>query len=236
VKVDEYSSVAGFLMPGSRVDVIAVMSTNSSRGRDTVSRTILEDITVAAVGQQMADPKDPTANITRSVTLLVKPKAAALLHLADTKGRIRLALRQQKDGKSGQRGFASENDLSNPSVDPNPQDSAKDWWRGLASGLAVRAAEKAATQAPVARLAAAPKRPKPWVVTVINGSHTEQVVFASVRSSQRLHLSSAETRGLLNSGQKMGRYSDRRGARYAESEQYSERVPEEPEWADSPDD
>ncbi|UCG34171.1 MAG: Flp pilus assembly protein CpaB [Phycisphaerales bacterium] len=234
VKVDEYSSVAGFLMPGSRVDVIAVMSTNSSRGRDTVSRTILEDIAVAAVGQQMADPKDPTANITRSVTLLVKPKAAALLHLADTKGRIRLALRQQKDAKSGQRGFASETDLSDPSVDPNPQGSAKDWWRGLASGFASRAAERPGTQAPEVRVAVAPTRP--WVVTVINGSRTEQVVFASALSSRPIHLSSGENRGLLNSGQKMGRYSDRRGARYAESEQSSEQVSEEPEWAGLPDD
>jgi pilus assembly protein CpaB len=242
VKVDEYSSVAGFLMPGSRVDVIAVMSTNSSRGRDTVSRTILEDITVAAVGQQMADPKDPTANVTRSVTLLVKPKAAALLHLADTKGRIRLALRQQRDGNSGQRGFASERDLANPTVDPNPQDSAGGWWRGLASGLAARAAERAAAQAlaaqeqvPVVRVAAAPK-PRPWVVTVINGSRTEQVVFASPLSLRQISLSGSEGRGLLNSGDKMGRYSQRRGARYAEPEQSSKEASEEPVWAAPPDD
>jgi pilus assembly protein CpaB len=243
VKVDEYSSVAGFLLPGSRVDVIAVMSTNSSRGRDTVSRTILEDIEVAAVGQSMADPKDPTATITRSVTLLVKPKAAALLHLADTKGRIRLALRQQKDDDNGQRGFASENDLLNRKVNPNPQDSAKDWWGGLVKGLAARAAEEAATdalaahrQAAAVRLAAAPKAPEPWVVTVINGSHTEQVVFASAHSSHRLSSSASESHGLLNSGQKMGRYSDRQGARYAGPEQSSDQVPEEPEWAGFPDD
>ena len=216
VKVDEFSSVAGFLNPGNHVDVIAVMTCRGSHKRETISRTILEDVMVAAVGQEMADPKDPGATVTRSVTLLVKPKDAAILHLADTKGKIRLALRQQEDSKSGQRGFASTGDLLDPDAETSPSGQEADWWRGLAGGLASRVAgealgsmvTKGAQAAPGVRVAAGSGHPKPWIVTVINGSTAQQLCFESSCSTRRIGSSGARGAGLLNSGQGMGRYSD----------------------------
>ena len=236
VKVDEYSSVAGFLQPGSRVDVIAVLTRRSARKRDTVSRTILEGIEVAAVGQEMADPKDPGATVTRSVTLLVKPKDAALLHLADTKGKIRLALRQQDDGRSGQRGFASTSDLLDPQVETPQRAPEGNWWRGLAAGLASRAAQQDAlagfAEQPPVRLAAAPSPPRPWTVTVINGTKVQKLVFESPVSTRQLGSSSRQDEGLLNSGQGMGRYSDVKGQLLDLSDGESE----ESQWANPPED
>jgi Flp pilus assembly protein CpaB len=238
VKVDEFSSVAGFLKPGSRVDVIAVMSVRRSARRDTVRRTILEDKLVAAVGQEMSDPKDPGANVTRSVTLLVKPQEAAVLHLADTKGTIRLALRQQEDSALGCRGFASQNDLAGDEQDSPPaaQAEPRGWWRDLAAGLASRAAAKARQDArPVVkkpepvRLAAAPR---PWAVTVLNGSDSRTLLFESPNSTRLIGGSGAGSGGILDSKAAMGRYSDVAGREKRRTDGASA----EPKWANRPDD
>jgi len=240
VKVDEFSSVAGFLNPGSRVDLIAVMTCRGAQKRETISRTILEDIMVAAVGQEMADSKDPGATVTRSVTLLVKPQDAALLHLADTKGKIRLALRQQEDSRSGQRGFASTDDLLDPGVEVGQGGQEANWWRGLAGGLASRAAgeavgnvvTKAAKGAPGLRVVAGSGHPQPWMVTVISGSKARRLFFESSCSPRQIGSSGVRGEGLLNSGQGMGRYSDVLG----QHEAPPDGEPTELRWANLPDD
>lgn len=92
VRVDEQSSVAGFVTPGSRVDVSAV-----SGRKETSSRLILSNIEVGAVGQSLdrtgSDGK--SAQITKSVTLFLTPSQVQVLNAAvgADKGRIRLALR-----------------------------------------------------------------------------------------------------------------------------------------------
>ena len=236
VKVDEYSSVAGFLMPGSMVDIIVVMTTRRGNQRDTISRTLLEDIQVAAVGQEMADPKDPGAKITRSVTLLVKPKDAAVLHLAATKGDIRLALRHQDDSDGAERGYATESTLlSDEWVPANHGDDRKaagDWWAGLAVGLVSRAASGQGEPAQMPVVAQAPG-PEPWTVTLMRGNRVDEYVFASVDSSRRAEHAAVGNRGLLNSGIPKGRYSDVSGAdEKVQAEDESDR----PDWEGLPDD
>jgi len=78
VKVDEFTAVGGWLKPGDKVDVVATFNVKRSKSgpTETVTRTILRDITVRAVGSEKQASGDNQAVIARSVTLLVKPRQA----------------------------------------------------------------------------------------------------------------------------------------------------------------
>ncbi len=97
VGVNDVSGVAGFVLPGSRVDVITTIDIDPKKGpTDTVSKVILHDIQVLAVGQRM-DADGKKAKKVSVVTLLVSPAQAEHLTLASTRGTIQLALRSTPD-------------------------------------------------------------------------------------------------------------------------------------------
>lgn len=182
VKVDEFSSVAGFLRPGSRVDVIAVLNVNKKgRQTETISRTILQNIEVAAVGQQLSDQSDGNTSLTRSVTLLVKPDQAAQLHLAATKGKIRLAMRNQEDQIAAGSRQANESELLGYMAGTGAE---KGFLASLLAGLhAPQPVVKPAKGA-----VSVPPQPvqKAWPVTVIRGDDVEEIFFASHDSFVRV--------------------------------------------------
>ena len=93
LEVNEFSGVAGFLVPGCRVDVV---STISESGGDVVSRTIVQNVEVTALGRRQQANIDE-AEQTKSVTLLVKPREAEAIELAAATGRPRLVLRSSGD-------------------------------------------------------------------------------------------------------------------------------------------
>jgi len=100
IRVDDVVAVAGFVQPGTMVDVM-VTGDPSMTGRPGISitRTFLEDIRVLAAGQQVqqdATGKPQTVNV---VTLLVTPEQSDMLALASTEGKIHLALRNTIDTK-----------------------------------------------------------------------------------------------------------------------------------------
>jgi pilus assembly protein CpaB len=89
VRVNDVVGVAGFLLPGNRVDVV---SARKSTDRRVVTETILKNIKVLAVDQTAAtDTNEPL--IVRAVTLEVTPKQAETLVQARTEGQIQLTLR-----------------------------------------------------------------------------------------------------------------------------------------------
>ena len=96
VKVDEVIGVAGFVQPGTRVDVILTGSLERQRGSDT-SKVILENIQVLSAGSQTEQGEDGSAFEATVVTLLVAPEDAQKLALAASDGRIQLALRNPLD-------------------------------------------------------------------------------------------------------------------------------------------
>lgn len=96
VKVDEVIGVAGFVLPGTRVDVLVTLSENTKRDESS-TRVILQNVRTLAAGQSSqrdveGKPKDVTV-----ITLLVSPEEAEMLALAANQGRIQLALRNQLD-------------------------------------------------------------------------------------------------------------------------------------------
>ena len=84
IRVNDVIGVAGFLLPGNKVDIL------NTKGGGT--STVLKNIKVLAV-DQTARTKDNKPVIVRAVTLEVSPKEAEKLLTENSKGRIQLALR-----------------------------------------------------------------------------------------------------------------------------------------------
>jgi pilus assembly protein CpaB len=97
VKVDKVIGVSGFIHPGNRVDVLMTLTTG--RTFDPVTKTILENILVLAVGSETKERKglEEKSSPTDVITLEVTPEEAEKLALAGTEGRLQLALRNFSD-------------------------------------------------------------------------------------------------------------------------------------------
>lgn len=131
VKIDEASGVDNHLQPGSNVDVIGLFTVRRDNRNETIAKTIIEDVQVAAVGQRLAPsvpkPGESTsqsgrpAKPARAVTLLVKPDQVPLLHLAEQRGKIKLSMRSA-GGIGVTNGAAfTENELLDPESEPVEQ-------------------------------------------------------------------------------------------------------------------
>jgi pilus assembly protein CpaB len=97
VPVDEVSDIAGFVLPRTRVDVLATVS-NSNGDIPAFSRIVLQDVEVLAVAQEIEGSKDTPIPV-KVVTLLVTPDQAERLALASREGVLRLAMRNYSDQK-----------------------------------------------------------------------------------------------------------------------------------------
>jgi pilus assembly protein CpaB len=95
VRVDEVVGVAGFVVPGTRVDVLLSMKPENSS--ETYAQAILHNITVLASNQVQTTGDDREPLVATVMTLLVTPDQAEELFLASQQGRIQLALRNMLD-------------------------------------------------------------------------------------------------------------------------------------------
>jgi len=155
IRVDDVVEVAGFVQPGTMVDVM-VTGDPSMTGQPGISmtRTFLEDLRVLATGQQVeqdAAGKPQTATV---VTLLVTPEEANLLALAASNGKIHLALRN--------------------TIDTNQVNPAA----AYSSSLFLHAPQPTVAEKPVAapRPAGNPA-PPPYVMEIIRGGKPESQAF-----------------------------------------------------------
>ena len=148
VGVDAIVAVAGFVTPGTIVDVLVT----GMGPEGPVTRTILEHVRVLAVGQELQTEggKPQTAPV---VTLLVSPQDAEKLTLAFADAKIHLALRNGED-------------LTD--VNPPPVYGAS-IFQGTAPLAAAAAHGIVAKPAPVA--------PPPYNVQVIRGDKVENQSF-----------------------------------------------------------
>lgn len=92
VRVNDVVGVAGFLLPGNYVDVVAAYQ----KGSDTLSETVIQNVKVLAVDQTASSDKNEPV-VVRAVTLEVTPEDAERLVLAEQRGMIQLALRNPLD-------------------------------------------------------------------------------------------------------------------------------------------
>ena len=148
VRVNEVIGVAGYVLPGTHVDVVATVSPTQQQG-DMTSKVILTNVLVLAAGTKIerGDPDKNKPMPVSVVTLLVDPEEAERLTLASTEGKIQLALR-------------------------NPLDKATPVTRGIRPAVLLgiaAATPRAAGRAPVATKAAAAPMSEAPTVEIIRG-------------------------------------------------------------------
>jgi pilus assembly protein CpaB len=102
VRVNEVIGVAGYVLPGTRVDVVATQNP-SNRAEDMTSKVVLSNVQVLTAGTRVEhDTKDGKPMQVTVVTLVVTPDEVERLTLASTEGKIQLALRNPLDLESPQ--------------------------------------------------------------------------------------------------------------------------------------
>src|SRR6202165_781820 len=98
VRVNDVVSVAGFVQPGTHVDVLA---TGQGGGNDRQTTTVLENVLVLAVGKSLDRNPLADAQTAPVITLAVSPDDAQKLALVSQEGRIQLSLRNPMDTRKG---------------------------------------------------------------------------------------------------------------------------------------
>jgi pilus assembly protein CpaB len=97
VRVNEVIGVAGYVLPGNRVDILATASPTENHA-DTTTKLILSNVQVVTAGTRMEQDQEKGKPMQVTVvTLLVFPDQAERLALASTEGKIQLALRNPLD-------------------------------------------------------------------------------------------------------------------------------------------
>jgi pilus assembly protein CpaB len=97
VRSNEIVGVAGFLYPGSRVDVLSTFTNTGNGG--SLTQTVLQDVEVLTAGHTIEpDPQGKPQEV-NVVTLLVNPQDSEKLLLASTQGNIQFVLRNGTDVK-----------------------------------------------------------------------------------------------------------------------------------------
>ena len=158
VAVNEVVGVAGFVIPGTMVDVLVTGEAPGRNGNSNITRTILENVPVLAAGQKVEQDREGKPQTVPVITLLVNPEDADKLAMASTEGKIQLALRNTVDTKL---------------VNPQPV---------LQTVLFSGPEPPPAPPVRVARKAAPPAPPSPYIVEVITGTKKETKSFENQES------------------------------------------------------
>lgn len=95
LKSNEVVGVAGYLLPGTHVDVLVTVRTTSSG--DPITTIVLQDAQVLTAGEKMQPDPDGHASKVDVVTLLVSPEDAEKIVLASSQGTVHFVLRNGGD-------------------------------------------------------------------------------------------------------------------------------------------
>jgi pilus assembly protein CpaB len=154
IKVDDAVKESGFVLPNSRVDVLVSMA--KERGsQERISKVILQDVNVLAAGQivELRDNKPVTLT---TVTLSLLPAEAERLALAQSEGKVTLAMRNMRDTQ-----FV-----------PTKGATAASLLSDAAPVAAVAKARPVTVSAPLA-----PPRVETHTVTVLRGNKPAEILF-----------------------------------------------------------
>jgi pilus assembly protein CpaB len=168
VKVNEVIGVAGFVVPGTRVDVVTVIK--GANTDDSISRVVVSNVQVLTAGtryDQEEPKKDGKAIRSTVVTLMVSPVDAERIALAQAEGQLMLTLRNPLDVE--------------PSETPGVRKAAL---LSIAAPAAPTAARPATARRVVkAEPAPAPVAPPASIVTI----YTVETIRAAKRAQETVH-------------------------------------------------
>jgi pilus assembly protein CpaB len=165
VKVNEVIGVAGFVVPGTRVDVVTVIKGQTMD--DSISRIVVSNVTVLTAGtryDQEEPKKDGKAIRSTVVTLMVSPVDAERIALAQAEGQLMLTLRNPLDVE--------------PSETPGIRKAAL-----MSIGAPLPAPRPAVRRVAKAEPAPAPVAPPAAIVTI----YTVETIRAAKRAQETVH-------------------------------------------------
>jgi len=172
VRVNEVVGVAGFVVPGTHVDILisgTAPGVNNTQG--TLTQTLLQNIEVLSAGQDFKKDAEGKPVMVQVVNMLVTPTQAEQLSLAASQTSIQLVLRNPLDheiaktpGTALQRLFTGGKMAPLPDPTPRPR----------------IASQRVAPAIPV-RTAALPAAPKeiPFVMEIISGATKREQKFGA---------------------------------------------------------
>jgi pilus assembly protein CpaB len=116
IEVSEISGVAGFVLPGTYVDVL-LTTKEGQKDEKLATQTLLQNLLVLGIDQLSSEDEDEP-KVVNAVTLLVTPKEGKMLTLGQQIGRINLLLRNEIDASILEEDLITINDLLN--IKPEP--------------------------------------------------------------------------------------------------------------------
>lgn len=167
VRVNEVVGVAGFVVPGTHVDILISGTAPGGSGTlGTLTQTLLQNIEVLSAGQDFKKDAEGKPITVQVVNMLVTPTQAEQLSLAASQTAIQLVLRNPLDheiaktpGTALQHLFTGGKMLRPPDPSPRPQ-------RAAAAPIPMRAAP-----------APAPAKEVPFVMEIISGPTKREQKF-----------------------------------------------------------
>ena len=163
VKVNEVVGVAGFVVPGTKVDVLVTLGSTT----ESMTRTVASNVQVLTAGtrydQEKAKDGEPIPSTV--VTLMVTPVDAERIALAQSQGQIMLSLRNPLDIDATEtQGVRTASLFGQPPPRTAPVTRASN-------------SRPRTSEAPVPALAAVPEPAKPYMVETIKAAKrtTEEV-------------------------------------------------------------
>jgi pilus assembly protein CpaB len=177
------SGVAGFVLPGNKVDVLLTVGELANQGQAGFSTprstgggsttTLLQNVEILAVDQKTEAPAENRmdARELRSVTLLVTPQHANLLELGQSKGTLHLSLRNIEDKEDARTHPATLTDLQFHQEAPWDE-KFKSVFEALGKALAQRKPEPPKAPEP----AKAPEPPPTFLIRTIRGTREGGVI------------------------------------------------------------
>jgi pilus assembly protein CpaB len=100
IRSNEIVGVAGFLYPGSHIDLL--MTFTPPGGSQPITQTVLQNVEVLTAGQTIEpDPQGKPQSV-NVVTLLLSPEDSQKLQLASAQGNIQFVLRSGADQKNAE--------------------------------------------------------------------------------------------------------------------------------------
>jgi pilus assembly protein CpaB len=181
VAVNDVVGVSGFIMPGTLVDIVVVITPPKGTGNEEmISKIVLQNIKVLANGQNIDKPQNAreTERAIKAVTLQVTPEQAEKLALASSEGKLQLVMRNAVDQADEQTAGANKRSLLSgeraviapePGSNAAPKAAPSSTYRRPARPIVKETAPKTTAQAP-------PPPPRPSV-EVIKGAKKETVDF-----------------------------------------------------------
>ena len=123
LRVNEVVGVAGFVVPGMRVDVlVSGAPPNQPANLGTETKTILQNIEVLSAGQSIQKDAENKPVSVQVVNVLVTPEQAETLSLASNDARVQLVLRNPLDNDEAKTsGVYMANLFNKTSFSPTPQ-------------------------------------------------------------------------------------------------------------------